>query len=91
MIKYSRLGLKENVLENLTPMDLILLRGMLRYCPKDVDLGEVMMVLRRYLITEYDWTGISKRIYHSKSFEVMVSLVLAPSHSDWYICFMDQW
>jgi len=34
MIKYSRLGLKENVLENLTPMDLILLRGMLRYLPQ---------------------------------------------------------
>ena len=77
MIKYSQLGLKEKILENLTPWTCYYCGECSDTCPKDADPGEVMMALRRYLTTEYDWTGISKRIYHSKTFEVMASLVLA--------------
>ncbi len=32
-------------------------------CPRDANPAETMMILRRYLTSVYDWTGISKKFY----------------------------
>jgi len=39
-------------------------------CPRQADPGGLMMALRRYSITKYDWTGFSKLLYFSKKVEV---------------------
>jgi len=36
-----------------------------------------MMILRRYLTTVYDWTGISKLIYKSKAMELIAIFIIA--------------
>ena len=46
-------------------------------CPRQANPGEVMMGVRRYLTSLYDWTGISRLFYTSKIFEVLSLLVLA--------------
>lgn len=39
-------------------------------CPRDANPGELMMTLRRYLTSIYDWTGLSKKFYTSKLWEI---------------------
>src|SRR4030042_1648881 len=34
-------------------------------CPRDANPGELMMTLRRYLTSVYDWTGLSGKMYRS--------------------------
>jgi hypothetical protein len=46
-------------------------------CPRQANPGEVMMGLRRYLTSMYDWTGISRLFYTSKVFEVTAILLVA--------------
>jgi ferredoxin len=46
-------------------------------CPRDANPGELMMSLRRYLTSVYDWTGLSKKFYTSKVWEIAFILVFA--------------
>jgi hypothetical protein len=39
-------------------------------CPRGADPGELMMALRRYAISRYDWTGISRLLYTSRFWSV---------------------
>ncbi len=39
-------------------------------CPRDANPGEIMMVLRRYLTSVYDWTGLAKKFYTSHWWEL---------------------
>jgi hypothetical protein len=39
-------------------------------CPRDANPGELMMSLRRYLTSIYDWTGLSKKFYTSETWEI---------------------
>ncbi|MBM3300490.1 MAG: 4Fe-4S dicluster domain-containing protein, partial [Deltaproteobacteria bacterium] len=39
-------------------------------CPRETEPGEAMMTLRRYLTSRYDWTGLSKKFYESKLWEL---------------------
>lgn len=46
-------------------------------CPRDANPGELMMALRRYLTTRYDWTGLSKKFYTSALWEYGAIAVIA--------------
>lgn len=46
-------------------------------CPRDAEPGETMMSLRRWLITRYDFTGISKSLYRSRAWELGAILLVA--------------
>jgi quinone-modifying oxidoreductase, subunit QmoC len=46
-------------------------------CPRQASPGEVMMGVRRYLTSLYDWTGISRLFYTSKVFEIFSLLGMA--------------
>jgi ferredoxin len=46
-------------------------------CPRDANPGEIMMVLRRYLTSIYDWTGLSKKFYTSHWWELGAILVIS--------------
>lgn len=41
-------------------------------CPRDANPGELMMTLRRYLTSRYDWTGLSKKFYTNHIWEYAV-------------------
>ncbi|MBN2384772.1 4Fe-4S dicluster domain-containing protein [bacterium] len=46
-------------------------------CPRTAYPGELMMAARRWLIAQYDWTGLSTLMYRSPVFEFFMLLVVA--------------
>ncbi len=40
-----------------------------KHCPRQANPGENMMKLRRYLTSQYDWTGLSRLMYRSAAWE----------------------
>ena len=58
---------------------MLLLRGLFRQLPPGADPGETMMALRRYLTSQYDWTGFARRFYTSERFEIAaIAIVVDP-------------
>lgn len=39
-------------------------------CPRDANPAETMMAARRFLTAEYDWTGLGRRLYTSRTWEM---------------------
>jgi quinone-modifying oxidoreductase, subunit QmoC len=76
-IRYLQLGLKDKLMESPEPWMCYYCGDCSETCPRQANPGEVMMGLRRYLTSLYDWTGISRLFYTSKIFEVMAILVVA--------------
>jgi quinone-modifying oxidoreductase subunit QmoC len=77
VIRYLQLGLKEKLVASPEPWLCYYCGDCSETCPRQANPGEVMMGLRRYLTSLYDWTGISRRFYTSKVFEVAAILVVA--------------
>lgn len=46
-------------------------------CPREADPGETMMSLRRWLIGKYDFTGIAKQFFKSKTTEILTVIGIA--------------
>ncbi|MBN2345088.1 MAG: 4Fe-4S dicluster domain-containing protein [Candidatus Aminicenantes bacterium] len=59
MVRYSVLGLDEEIKGSLKPWLCYYCGECSTYCPQEAQPGELMMSLRRYLISRYDWTGLS--------------------------------
>jgi quinone-modifying oxidoreductase, subunit QmoC len=76
-IRYLQLGLKDKLMESPEPWMCYYCGDCSETCPRQANPGEVMMGLRRYLTSLYDWTGISRRFYTSKIFEVLSILAVA--------------
>ena len=76
-IRYLQLGLKEKLMQSPEPWMCYYCGECSETCPRQANPGEVMMGLRRYLTSQYDWTGISRLFYTSKLFEVTSILVVA--------------
>ncbi len=77
MIRYSILGLKDKILSSTEPWLCYYCGDCTKTCPKQADPGGLMMALRRYLTTMYDWTGLSKLLYFSKKAEVIAIASIA--------------
>ncbi len=69
-IRYALLGLKEPLLRSLDPWLCYYCGDCSTTCPRETEPGEAMMTLRRYLTAQYDWTGLSSRIYKSRLWEI---------------------
>ena len=76
-IRYLQLGLDSKLLQSPEPWMCYYCGDCSDTCPRQANPGEVMMGLRRYLTSRYDWTGISRLFYTSKVFEVLSILVVA--------------
>ena len=76
-IRYLQLGLQDKLLQSAEPWLCYYCGECSQTCPRQANPGEVMMGLRRYLTSVYDWTGISRRFYTSKRFEIMAILLVA--------------
>jgi ferredoxin len=77
VIRYLQLGLTDKLAASPEPWMCYYCGDCSETCPRQANPGEVMMGLRRYLTSLYDWTGISRLFYTSKVFEVLSILVVA--------------
>ncbi len=75
-IRYIQLGLKEKMLGSLDPWLCYYCGDCSDSCPREAQPGKLMMASRRWLISMYDWTGLSRLMYRHEWFElVMLALV----------------
>ena len=76
MIRFAQVGLEGHLLESLEPWLCYYCGQCSTTCPREAMPGEMMMTLRRWLTSRYDWTGVSRRLYLSTAWEVgMLSTV----------------
>jgi heterodisulfide reductase subunit C/quinone-modifying oxidoreductase subunit QmoC len=66
-VQYAVLGLKEPLLESLEPWLCHDCGDCSTICPQQAGPRETMATLRRYLTGQYDWTGLSAKIYQSRA------------------------
>jgi len=71
------LGLKDSVQQSLDPWLCHDCGDCSTTCPREAEPRQSMLTLRRYLSAQYDWTGLSSRIYRSPWFEMAALCVVA--------------
>ncbi len=59
-IRQVQMGLTDSLASNFDPWLCYYCGECSETCPRDANPGELMMSLRRYLTSVYDWTGLSK-------------------------------
>jgi Fe-S oxidoreductase len=63
--RYLQLGLRDKLLESPEPWLCYYCGDCNTDCPRGAEPAETMMASRRWLMTQYDWTGIARRFYTS--------------------------
>jgi ferredoxin len=69
-IRLMQMGLNKELVQCVEPWLCYYCGDCTKTCPRDANPGEIMMSLRRYLTSLYDWTGLSKKFYTSKIWEI---------------------
>ncbi len=77
MIRLSVLGLEEDIQMSLDPWLCYYCGECSTTCPRQAEPGELMMSLRRWLISKYDWTGLSGLLYKSFTASLTAFIILA--------------
>jgi quinone-modifying oxidoreductase subunit QmoC len=82
MVRYSVLGLDQDINSSLKPWLCYYCGDCTTNCPQEAKPGELMMSLRRYLTSVYDWTGLSGLFYRNLiayiiAFSVVIISILA--------------
>lgn len=77
VMRYLQLGLEEKLLQSPEPWMCYYCGDCSQTCPRQANPGEVMMGIRRYMTSKYDWTGISRLFYTSKVFEFLSIIIVA--------------
>jgi len=67
---WAKWGLKDRLLKDLDIWSCYYCGDCSKTCPLCVAPGEVMMALRRWATSRYDWTGLSRRLYTSRVWEI---------------------
>jgi ferredoxin len=86
-VRQVLMGLKKSLQTNIDPWLCTYCGDCSRTCPRDANPAEMMMSIRRYLISVYDWTGISRLLYRSKALEIAAIFVLAAIVMTLYLLF----
>jgi ferredoxin len=76
MIRMVQVGQKDRIKQHIDPWLCYYCGECSETCPKGAEPGETMMALRRWLTSQYDWTGLSRKTYTSKIWMVGM-LILA--------------
>ncbi|MFQ6112874.1 MAG: 4Fe-4S dicluster domain-containing protein, partial [bacterium] len=63
IIRYALLGLRKPLQSSLEPWICHDCGDCSTACPRETEPAEAMMTLRRYLTAQYDWTGLSSKMY----------------------------
>ncbi|NQU85961.1 MAG: 4Fe-4S dicluster domain-containing protein [Mariniphaga sp.] len=77
MVRYSVLGLDNEIQMSLEPWLCYYCGECSTTCPREAQPGELMMSLRRWLTSKYDWTGLSGLLYKSLSATIVAFILLA--------------
>jgi len=67
---WAKWGLKDRLLSDVDIWTCYYCGDCSTRCPRKAEPGETMMALRRYLTSQYDWTGISRLLYTSRLREI---------------------
>jgi hypothetical protein len=70
-------GMKNELLKDPAPWLCFYCGDCSKACPREANPGETMMALRRYLTTQYDWTGLSRLMYRSAFWEIGILALVA--------------
>jgi ferredoxin len=76
-IQQALLGLKSSLRAALEPWLCYDCGDCATTCPRQTEPRESMMTLRRYLVSQYDVTGISSHIFRSRAWEIAAMAVVA--------------
>ncbi len=78
--RYLQLGLRDRLRSSPVPWLCYYCGECNTDCPRGAEPAETMMAVRRWLTTQYDWTGLARRLYLSEAWEIgalsAVSLVV---------------
>jgi len=77
MVRFSVLGLEEDIKSSLKPWLCYYCGECSSQCPRNASPGELMMSLRRWLTTVYDWTGLSGILYRSLPVSIIAFVIAA--------------
>lgn len=77
MLRFSVLGLQDDIKSSIKPWLCYYCGECTTHCPENAKPGELMMSLRRWLTSEYDWTKLSGLLYRSFPFTIMVFILAA--------------
>ncbi len=76
-IRLAQMGLEKSLVASVDPWLCYYCGDCSKTCPRGANPGELMMILRRYLTSRYDWTGVSRLFYRKKLLEILAILVMA--------------
>ncbi len=68
--RYLQLGLRDKLLKSPVPWLCYYCGDCNLDCPRGAEPAETMMATRRWLTTQYDWTGLAKKFYLSEVWEL---------------------
>ncbi|MCI5136920.1 MAG: 4Fe-4S dicluster domain-containing protein, partial [Candidatus Electrothrix sp. AR1] len=68
--RYLQLGLKDKLLASPEPWLCYYCGECNIDCPRGAEPAETMMAVRRWMITQFDWTGLAARFYTSKKWQI---------------------
>jgi quinone-modifying oxidoreductase subunit QmoC len=75
-VLWAKWGLKDRLIKDLDIWTCYYCGDCSTHCPRKADPGETMMALRRYMTSQYDWTGISRLLYTSGVREVVAIIAV---------------
>lgn len=76
MVRFSTLGLNDEISHSLKPWLCYYCGECTTYCPMEAKPGELMMSLRRYLTSKYDWTGLSGLFYRNITAYIVAFIIV---------------
>jgi len=71
VIHYLQLGRADKLMETADPWLCYYCGECTESCPRDANPAETMMATRRYLTSQYDWTGLARLFYRSPAAELI--------------------
>lgn len=77
MIRRLQIGQRDKLVQHLDPWLCYYCGECSETCPKGAEPGETMMAMRRWLTAQYDWTGLSNKVYKGKGWVIAMLLVAA--------------
>jgi ferredoxin len=75
-IRLLQMGLEKRIQTSLEPWLCYYCGDCSDLCPRNADPGDTMMILRRYLTSVYDWTGMSRKFYTSHWWEMAAVIII---------------
>jgi ferredoxin len=75
VIRRVQIGQREHMKSQLDPWLCYYCGDCSATCPKGAEPGETMMAARRWLTAQYDWTGLSQKLYTSTTWAIGALIV----------------